>query len=123
MNDETTGRPHWSFWAIGIIALIWHALGCMNFVMQMNPDAVAEMPDAFRAVIESRPAWATAAFAFAVFGGTIGSVFLLLSRPATTYLFIASLLGVIVQSIPFIGKLIVARQARRTSRPSSGSAA
>ncbi|MDC0936739.1 hypothetical protein OAS39_10670 [Pirellulales bacterium] len=69
----------------------------------MNANSVAEMPESFRAVIESRPAWATAAFAFAVFGGAIGAVLLLLRKSAATYLFIASLLGVIVQVFPFLG--------------------
>ena len=55
MNVETTRRPHWSFWVIGIIALVWHIMGSMNFVMQMNRSAVAGMPEAYRAVIESRP--------------------------------------------------------------------
>ena len=102
MNNETTRRPHWSFWVIGIIALVWHLMGSMNFVMQMNRSAVANMPESFRVVIEGRPLWATAAFAVAVFGGAIGSVLLLLRKPAAIFLFIASLLGVLVQSIPFL---------------------
>ena len=102
MNAETKDRPHWSFWIIGIIGLIWHLMGSMNFVMQMNPTAVADMPEEYRAVIESRPVWASAAFAVAVFGGAIGSVLLLLRKSAATILFIASLLGVLVQTIPFL---------------------
>ncbi len=103
MNDKTMGSVHWSFWVIGVVALIWHALGSMNFVMQMNTGTVTGMPESYRAVIENRPAWATAAFAIAVFGGAIGSVLLLLRKSAATYLFVASLVGVIVQVFPFVG--------------------
>ena len=102
MNKETTRRPHGSFWVIGVIALVWHLMGSMNFVMQMNRSAVADMPESYRIVIEGRPLWATAAFAVAVFGGAIGSVLLLLRKPAAIFLFIASLLGVLVQTIPFL---------------------
>ena len=103
MNNKTGARVHWSFWMIGVVALIWHAMGSMNFVMQMNASAVSKMPESFRAVIESRPVWATSAFALAVFGGAIGSVLLLLRRQTAAFLFIASMLGVIVQMLPFLG--------------------
>lgn len=50
-------------------------------------------------IIEGRPVWATAAFALAVFGGAIGSLLLLLRKSVAFYLFIASLLGVVVTMI------------------------
>ena len=69
MNDETAGGVHWGFWIIGAVALIWNVLGVLNFFSQMNPDAVAAMPESVRTTIEARPAWATGTFAIAVFGG------------------------------------------------------
>lgn len=45
----------WSFWVIAAIALIWNAMGIVNFISQMNPDAVAEMPEQYRAIIGARP--------------------------------------------------------------------
>jgi len=96
MNDKTVGGVHWSFWAIGVVTLIWNVMGGINFFMQMNPDAIASFPESHRAIIEVRPAWATGGFAVAVFGGALGCLLLLLRNPAATYLFIASLLGVIV---------------------------
>ncbi len=96
MNDETVGGVHWSFWAIGAVALIWNVMGVINFFVQMNADALASFPESHRAIIEGRPAWATGGFAIAVFGGTLGCLLLLLRKSAAYYLFIASLLGVIV---------------------------
>ena len=95
--------PPWSFWAIGALSLIWHLLGSMNFLSQMNADTLAGMPESLRAIIESRPPWATGAFALAVFGGAVGSLLLLLRKSAASYLFMASLVGVIVTLIPFLG--------------------
>ncbi len=103
MNDETVGGVHWSFWIIGAVALIWNVMGVINFFVQMNPDTLASYPESHRAIIEGRPAWATGAFAVAVFGGALGCLLLLLRKSAAFYMFIASLVGVIVQMIPHLG--------------------
>lgn len=96
MNNKTVGGVHWSFWAIGAVALIWNVMGVINFFVQMNPDALSAYRESERAIIEGRPAWATGGFAIAVFSGVLGCLLLLLRKPAAFYLFIASLLGVIV---------------------------
>jgi hypothetical protein len=99
MNNEKIGGVHRSFWAIGAVALIWNVMGVINFFMQMNPDALADYPEAARSLVEGRPEWATGAFAVAVFGGALGCLLLLLRKSAAYYVFIASLLGVIVTNI------------------------
>ena len=102
MNDKTVVSVHWSFWVIGVVALIWNVMGVINFFAQMNAELVAAMPESHRAIIAVRPAWATGAFAIAVFGGAFGSVLLLLRKSAAFYLFIVSLLGVIATMIPHL---------------------
>jgi uncharacterized membrane protein len=103
MNDKTVGGVHWSFWTIGAVTLIWNVVGVMNYFMQMNADALAAFPESHRAIIASRPAWATGGFAIAVFGGALGCLLLLLRKSAAYYVFIASLLGVIVTMIHALG--------------------
>ena len=103
MRDKTVIGVHWSFWAIGAVALIWNVMGSINYFVQMNPDVLATYPESERAIVEGRPAWATGAFAVAVFGGALGSLLLLLRKSAAYYLFIASLLGVIVTMIHTLG--------------------
>ena len=103
MNDETVNRIHWSFRVIGIIALVWNVMGVINYVVQMNPDMLTAYRESERAIIEGRPAWATGAFAIAVFGGALGSLLLLLRKSAAFYLFAASLLGVVVTMIHTLG--------------------
>lgn len=103
MIEKTASGVHWSFWAIGVAALIWNVLGCMNFFSQMNAEAVAGMPESYRAIVESRPAWATGAFAIAVFGGTLGGLLLLFRKSAAYHVFVASLLGALGAQIPFFG--------------------
>jgi hypothetical protein len=99
MNDKNVARVHWSFWAIGAVALIWNVMGCTNYLMQTNADTLSRYPEAARALVESRPAWATGAFSIAVFGGALGCLLLLFKKSAAYYLYVASLLGVIVTNI------------------------
>ncbi len=103
MNDETVGGVHWSFWIICVVTLIFNVMGAINYFAQMNADSLASFPESYRPIIEGRPAWATAAFAIAVFGGTLGCLLLLLRKSAAFYVLIASLLGVIVSMMHIFG--------------------
>ncbi len=103
MNEKTVVGVHWSFWVIGAVGLIFNLAGCMNYISQMNADIVASMPDVYRAIVESRPAWGTAAFAIAVFGGALGCLLLLLRKSVTVYVFVASLVATVIAQIPFLG--------------------
>ena len=103
MNDDTTTAVHWSFFVIGGVGLVWNLLGIANFVFQLNPDNVASMPESHRAIIASRPVWAHAAFAVAVFGGAIGCMLLLLRRRLAFAVLALSLAGIIVQMLPYVG--------------------
>ncbi len=69
----------------------------------MNPDVLTAYRESERAIVAGRPAWATGGFAIAVFGGALGCLLLLLKKSAAYYLFIASLLGVIVTMIHTLG--------------------
>ena len=71
--------PLW-FWILSALLLVWNLLGVMAYVQEatMTAEALQAMPAAERALLQSRPAWATAAFAFAVFGGASGCLLLLL---------------------------------------------
>ncbi len=94
-----TRKPPLWFWLAGLLALGWNLLGVMAYIdrMRLTPTALAALPEAQRVFLMHVPAWATAAFAIATFGGAAGSLLLLLrSRWAGTILAL-SLLGVCVQ--------------------------
>lgn len=103
MNNTLTGNVKRSFWITGALMLIWNVMGVANFFAQMNPEILAAYRESERAIVEGRPAWATAGFAFAVFGGTIGCILLLIRKAVARYCFIVSLLGVIVTMIHTLG--------------------
>jgi hypothetical protein len=71
-------------------------MGVANFIVQMDADSLASFPEYYRSIIEGRSAWATAAFAIAVFGGSLGCLLLLLKKSVASYALSVSLLGVII---------------------------
>jgi len=97
----TSNKPGVLFWVIAVIALIWNIMGVMAYLAQafMTDEAKALLPEAEQAMYSDIPAWVTAAFAFAVFGGFLGSLALLLRKKWATSLFLVSLLGIFVQQI------------------------
>jgi len=103
MNEKN--KPTKVFWIIGVIALLWNLMGVSAYLAQayMSDEALAALPEAERALYENAPAWVTAAFATAVFGGTIACILLLLRRKTATLVFIISLIGIIVQMAYNIG--------------------
>ncbi len=108
MAVSNVNRPPTWFWVIAIIALVWNLLGVWAYLKQvtMGPEALAELPEAQRQLYETVPAWATGAFAFAVFGGALGCVALLIGKAWAELLLLISLGGVLVQNFHsfFIGK-------------------
>ncbi len=99
MKDKPVDSAHWSFWLIGVVTLVFNGMGAINFFVQINADSLASFPEFYHPIIEGRPAWATAAFAGAVFGGALGCLLLLLRKSVAFYVLIASLFGVIVSMI------------------------
>lgn len=97
----TTNKPKALYWIIAIIALVWNAMGVMAYLAQayMTDDAKALLPEAQRELYENVPAWATAAFAIAVFGGLLGSIALILKKKWAISIFLISLFGIIVQMV------------------------
>jgi hypothetical protein len=99
MSEETSQKiPTW-FWVVAGIALLWNLMGVMAYIGQvlMPPEALSDLPAEQRDYMLNTPAWATGAFAFAVWGGAIGSILLLLRRKFAMIVFIVSLAGILVQ--------------------------
>lgn len=65
----------------------------------MTDDMKALLPETEREMYENKPAWATAAFAVAVFAGLIGAIGLLMRKKWTTTLFVLSLIGILAHQV------------------------
>ena len=92
-------KPTKLFWLISTLALIWNLIGVFNYLTQafMTDEILASLPQDQQLMYQEVPAWVTAAFALAVFSGTIGAVLMLLKKKIATTFFILSFIGIISQ--------------------------
>ncbi|GGD10546.1 hypothetical protein [Aquisalinus flavus] len=100
MSETTVKKaPVW-FWVVAVLALLWNLLGLLAFggtIMILNSaDVMAALPPEQQAIYADYPGWALAAFAVAVFGGLLGSIFLLMKSGLARILFIISLVALLV---------------------------
>lgn len=95
-----SATPKW-YLPVTIAALLWNLLGCAAYLadVTISPEALAKMTPAQQALYASRPAWAVAASAIAVWFGAAGSLGLVLRKRWAAPLLIGSLLGVLVQDL------------------------
>jgi len=96
MSVSTRTKPPRWFLPVVVLALVWNLIGVAAYLNQMIMD-LSVLPDAQRAFYESIPAWATAAFATAVFAGVAGSIGLLLKRRWAIPVLLVSVIGIVVQ--------------------------
>ena len=99
--SNSNNKPNFWFWLIGIIALIWNAMGVDAYVQQAyNTERHQAMyPDPKQLeIVNNLPAWLTAVFAIAVFSGVLGCVLLILRKKLANTLFSLSLLAVLIQT-------------------------
>jgi hypothetical protein len=92
-------KPSNLFWVISVMALVWNLMGVFNYLTQafMTNEILASLPKDQKLLYEKVPAWVTAAFAVAVFSGTLGALLLLLKKKVSSTFFILSFVGIIVQ--------------------------
>ena len=96
------GGPKKSFWVISILALLWNLMGLAAYIGMsfMTAEMAAESyGQEFADIFATKPAWATGAFAIAVFAGLLGCIGLLMRKKWARPLFIISLLGIIIHNI------------------------
>lgn len=101
-------RPHFTYWIVAGLGLLWHLGGCLNYIMQTNPDNVVQMPELYQLIIQTRPAWATAAFALAVFGGAVGCILLLLRKKVAVPVLILSLAATLLTAVDTVIRVFAA---------------
>ena len=92
-------KPSNLFWVISSIALVWNLMGVFNYLDQafMTNKVLEVLPKEQQILYQDVPVWVTAAFAIAVFSGTLGSLLLLLKKKIATTFFTISFLGIMGQ--------------------------
>ncbi len=106
MQTQTVASRPPAYWLVAILALVWNLIGVAMFYIQVTMDdtRLAGLTELQRQVYQATPAWVNVAFAFAVFGGLLGAIGLLVRRRWAVTMFGISLLALLVQ---FLGAYLV----------------
>ena len=99
MADALVKTP-WHIWLIGIIAVLFNAIGVFDFVMTMAQGAgyqasAGMTPDQI-AHYQMMPGWMTVVWAVGVFTALLASILLLLRRKLAVPVFVVSLAAFLV---------------------------
>jgi len=94
-------RTPWHLWVVGILSLLWNAMGAFDYLMTETRNAayMAQFTPEQLAYFEGFPKWVVAAWAIAVWGGVLGSVLLLLRRALTVEVFLISFVAMLVTMV------------------------
>ncbi len=99
MNDTLRTPVH--LWIVGVLATLWNAFGCFDYVMTQtgNAEYLAQFTEAQRTYFQSFPTWMEAAWALGVWGALLGSLLLLARSRHAVLAFGLSLLGLLASTI------------------------
>jgi hypothetical protein len=104
-NDSNVGearrRTPVHLWIVGVLAVLWNLMGAFDYLAtQLQLDFyMSQFTEEQLAYFYAFPAWAVAGWAFAVWGGVVGSIGLLLRRKWSVWAFAVSLAGLFVSSV------------------------
>ena len=100
---EAAKQTPWHLWAVGIVSLIWNAIGGYDYIMTRtkNMDYLEPMgfDDAAMAYIDGFPLWANIAWGLGVWGAIAGSILLLLKSRHAVIAFALSLAGAFLSNL------------------------
>lgn len=104
MNESSpagAARTPWHLWVVGILTLLWNAVGAFDYVMTQTKNGsymqgfTPEQLDYFYGF----PAWVVACWAIAVWGGVLGSLLLLLRKRLAVPVFAVSFVAMAVTTL------------------------
>lgn len=88
-------------WAVGVLALLWNAMGARDYVMTQtrNEGYLSQFPPEVLAFVDAMPTWAVTTWATAIWFSVIGSVLLLARRRHAVWVFLVSLIAMVLTTI------------------------
>ena len=98
MATRAEGRTPAHLWIVGLLALLWNAYGCFEYLMMVtaNADYMAKIPPDQLAYMDTLPSWLTAFWALGVWGGLLGAMLLLMRSRYSVWAFALSFVGAVV---------------------------
>ncbi len=85
-------------WMIGIFGFLWSSMGAMDYVMTQtkNEGYMSAFTPEQLSFYYGLPSWVVAAWAIAVWGEVVGSIFLLLRKRIAVWIFLASFVAMLI---------------------------
>ncbi|GAB3270161.1 hypothetical protein [Parahaliea aestuarii] len=101
LTDSRTGAAPWHLWLVGILSLLWNAVGALDFVMTQtrNEQYMSAFNEEQLAYFYGLPMWVVICWGVAVWGAVLGSILLLLRKRLAVAVFLVSLLGMILTTV------------------------
>ena len=103
MSEEaaTTPRTPWHVWLVGVLGLLWNAVGAYDYLMTQtrNESYMSRFTPEQLEYFYGLPVWVVAFWALAVWGGVLGALLLLLRKRLSAPVFLVSFLAMVVTSI------------------------
>ena len=100
-SDKQTISTPWHLWLVGIVALLWSGMGALDYYMTQtkNESYMSHFTPEQLEFFYGFPGWLVAFWAIAVWGGVVGSVLLLLRKRIAVWVFLASLISMVITAI------------------------
>lgn len=100
-TENSGGRAPLHLWAVGIIGLLWNAMGAFDFLMTQTHNAsyMSQFAPEQLEYFYGFPTWVVVTWGVASLGGVVGAVLLLTRRRLATLVFAISLIALIATTI------------------------
>ena len=101
MSDPQTNnsvKAPWHLWVVGIVGLLWNAMGAMDYVMsklRVEPYMAQFTPEQLE-FFYGFPIWVNASWAIAVWFSVIGCILLLLRKSVAVAVLLASFIAMAI---------------------------
>ncbi|AWW74062.1 hypothetical protein CD351_06430 [Erythrobacter sp. KY5] len=100
MNIIGRAKTPWHLWVVGILTLLWNAVGGFSYTMtRLGMLESLGMSEAEIAFFESHPVWANTFWAMGVWGAIAGSILILLRSRFAVHATVIAIIGLIGTTI------------------------
>ncbi|MCP5530950.1 MAG: hypothetical protein H7A44_10980 [Opitutaceae bacterium] len=100
-TPEAPTKTPWHLWVVGVLTLVWNAVGAFDFVMTQTQNEAymkAFTPEQLE-YFYSFPSWVVLCWGIATWGALIGSMLLLLRNRLAHPVFLVSFLAMVITTI------------------------
>jgi hypothetical protein len=103
MSEEPavrTDAPPRHLWVIGVLALLWNAMGAFDYLMTQtrNESYMGNFTPEQLEYFYGFPTWVVAFWALAVWGGVLGTILLLMRKRLAVGVFLVSFVSMVITS-------------------------